>query len=65
MNINKQIDFMGERKIAAIFSIFILLVSIGSIAFKGLNLGLDFTGGTLIEVEYTVAPNLEDVRVQL
>ncbi|MFT6028600.1 MAG: preprotein translocase subunit SecF [Oleiphilaceae bacterium] len=65
MNINKQIDFMGKRKIAAIFSIFILLVSIGSIAFKGLNLGLDFTGGTLIEVEYTVAPNLEDVRVQL
>jgi preprotein translocase subunit SecF len=45
--------------------LFLLLVSIGSIAFKGLNLGLDFTGGTLIEVEYTVAPNLEDVRVQL
>jgi preprotein translocase subunit SecF len=65
MNINKQIDFMGKRKIAAIFSIVILLVSIGSIAFKGLNLGLDFTGGTLIEVEYTVAPNLEDVRLQL
>ena len=65
MNINKQIDFMGKRKIAAIFSIILLLVSIGSIAFKGLNLGLDFTGGTLIEVEYTVAPNLEDVRVQL
>ena len=40
-------------------------MSIGSIAFKGLNLGLDFTGGTLVELEYKIAPNLEDVRVQL
>ena len=62
---NNQIDFMGKRKLAAIFSITLLLVSIGSIAFKGLNLGLDFTGGTLIEVEYKAAPNLEEVRVQL
>lgn len=61
----KQIDFMGKRKIAAFFSITLLLVSIGSIAVKGLNLGLDFTGGTLIEVEYQTAPVLEDVRVQL
>ena len=65
MNMNDQIDFMGKRKLAAIFSITLLLVSIGSIAFKGLNLGLDFTGGTLIEIEYKAAPNLEDVRVQL
>lgn len=62
---NTQIDFMGKRKIAAFFSIALLLVSIGSIALKGLNLGLDFTGGTLIEVEYEKAPNLEDVRLQL
>lgn len=65
MNMNKQIDFMGKRKIAAIFSITLLLVSIASIAFKGLNLGLDFTGGTLIEVEYKTAPNLQEVRGQL
>lgn len=62
---NTQIDFMGKRKLAAIFSITLLLISIGSIAIKGLNLGLDFTGGTLVEVEYTTAPVLEDVRVQL
>jgi preprotein translocase subunit SecF len=61
----KQIDFMGKRKLAAFFSITLLLVSIGSIAIKGLNLGLDFTGGTLVEVEYQNAPILEDVRVQL
>jgi len=65
MNMNKQIDFMGKRKVAAIFSIALLLVSIASIAIKGLNLGLDFTGGTLIEVEYKTAPNLQEVRVQL
>ncbi len=61
----KQIDFMGKRKIAAIFSITLLLVSIASVAINGLNLGLDFTGGTLVEVEYSAAPNLEDVRLQL
>lgn len=61
----KQIDFMGKRKIAACFSIALLLISIGSLAFKGLNLGLDFTGGTLVEVEYASAPNLEEVRSQL
>tara|TARA_R110002073_G_scaffold94774_1_gene220512 strand:+ start:406 stop:1323 length:918 start_codon:yes stop_codon:yes gene_type:complete len=61
----KQIDFMGKRKLAALFSVILLVVSIGSLAIKGLNLGLDFTGGTLIEVEYSKAPNLENVRVLL
>ena len=61
----KQIDFMGKRKLAALFSIILLVASIGSLAIKGLNLGLDFTGGTLIEVEYSKAPNLENVRVLL
>jgi preprotein translocase subunit SecF len=60
-----QIDFMGKRKLAALFSITLLLLSIASLSIKGLNLGLDFTGGTLVEVEYQVAPNLEDVRSQL
>ncbi len=60
-----QIDFMGKRKIAALFSITLLILSIASLSFKGLNLGLDFTGGTLVEVEYNTAPVLEDVRTQL
>ncbi len=60
-----QIDFMGKRKIAALFSITLLILSIASLGFKGLNLGLDFTGGTLVEVEYNTAPVLEDVRTQL
>ena len=60
-----QIDFMGKRRLAALFSIALLLLSIASMAIKGLNLGLDFTGRTLVEVEYQTAPNLADVRAQL
>lgn len=59
------IDFMGKRKIAVALSAFLLIASIGSLAFNGLQLGLDFTGGTLVEVEYAQAPNLEEVRQQL
>ncbi len=59
------IDFMGKRKVAAVFSIALLVASIASLAIKGLALGLDFTGGTLVEVEYQQAPNLEEVREQL
>ncbi|KZY83634.1 preprotein translocase subunit SecF, partial [Oleiphilus sp. HI0068] len=62
---NNTIDFMGKRKIAAAFSIILLLASITSLGVKGLALGLDFTGGTLVEVEYQEAPNLEEVREQL
>ena len=62
---DNTIDFMGKRKIAALISIVILVASIASLAVKGLALGLDFTGGTLVEVEYKEAPNLEKVREQL
>lgn len=64
-NVEKQIDFMGKRKIAAALSILAVLVAIGSLAFKGLVFGLDFTGGTLVEVEYKIAPDLNQVRTQL
>lgn len=59
------IDFMGKRKLAGALSILLLLASIGSLAFQGLQLGLDFTGGTLVEVEYEQAPDLEAVRKTL
>lgn len=63
--VKKQIDFMGKRTIAAVLSILFVLVSLGSLAFKGLVFGLDFTGGTLVEVEYQAAPDLNEVRAQL
>jgi preprotein translocase subunit SecF len=61
-NINSSIDFMGKRKIAAVFSLLLMLMSIGSLATRGLNFGIDFTGGTLLEVGYPEAVVLEDIR---
>lgn len=58
-------DFMGKRRLAAIFSIVLLVVSIGSLAVKQLSFGLDFTGGTLIEVSYQQTANLNQIRQQL
>lgn len=57
-----NIPFMAMRKIVACFSILLILISLGSLATKGLQFGLDFTGGTLIEVAYDTAPQLDDVR---
>jgi len=59
---NTHFDFMARRKIALIASAVLILVSIGSLATRGLNFGLDFTGGTLIEVSYPEAPELGGVR---
>ena len=53
MLFGKEIDFMGKRKIAAIASILAVVISIGSLAINKLNLGLDFTSGSLIELSYT------------
>jgi preprotein translocase subunit SecF len=58
----KVINFMGQRKLAAIFSLVLLAVSIGSLATKQLNWGLDFTGGTLVEVHYSESVNLNGIR---
>lgn len=61
----KIINFMGLRKIAATISIAFILLSIGSLAVRGLNFGLDFTGGTLVEVIYDEAESLSAVRAAL
>ncbi|MFM9270900.1 protein translocase subunit SecF [Halomonas elongata] len=60
--INRQFDFMGKRRYAFIFSVATLLISVIAILVQGLNLGLDFTGGTLVEVRYATAPALSAVR---
>lgn len=59
---NFNIPFMNYRRYATIGSLVLLLISVGSLSFKGLNLGLDFSGGTLIEVSYEEAADLVDIR---
>jgi preprotein translocase subunit SecF len=61
----KVINFMGQRKLAMLFSALLLLGSIGSLAVKQLNWGLDFTGGTLVEVHYSETANLKAIRSTL
>ena len=60
MNIGFQ--FMKYRKIAGIASIILFTVSVLSLSFRGLSLGLDFSGGTLVEVTYEKPVELELIR---
>lgn len=62
---NTKIDFMGQRKKAALFSIIICVASLAILAVKGLNLGLDFTGGTQIEVSYPTAADINTIRTEM
>lgn len=56
------IDFVGKRKYAIVMSLMLMAVSIFSISTQGLKLGIDFTGGTLIEVGYQESVDLSVVR---
>ena len=58
----KVINFMGLRKVAAAFSITLVLASIVSLFVQQLNWGLDFTGGTLLEVYYSETADLTGIR---
>ena len=58
-----NIEFMRFRKVASALSIILLIISIGSLAIKNLELGLDFTGGILLEIKLDQdIENLEEVR---
>ena len=61
----KVINFMSQRKLAVLFSGLLLLVSIFSLATKQLNWGLDFTGGTLVEIHYSATADLNAIRSTL
>ena len=54
--------FMKFRKIAGIASITIFLISVLSLGFRGLSLGLDFSGGTLLEITYETPVSLQSIR---
>ena len=62
MNINFNINFMVYRKLALVVSALLILLSVGSLFVKGLNLCIDFTGGTVIEVGYPDSVELAPIR---
>ena len=57
-----KIDFLSKRKLALVLSAVLLIVSIGSLATQGLKKGIDFTGGTLVELSFEEPVKLESLR---
>lgn len=62
---DSNMNIIGLRYVAYLFSILLAVVSIGIIAERGLNMGIDFTGGTVIEIRTPVEPNIEALRSTL
>lgn len=60
-----HINFMSKRLLAAVFSTILIIASIGSLAMQGLNFGIDFTGGTMIELGYKEQVDLNKLRQDL
>ncbi|MCK5718963.1 MAG: protein translocase subunit SecF [Thiomargarita sp.] len=58
-------DFLGKRAIALVISSILIIISIASLIYQGLVFGIDFTGGTLVEVGYTQAADVEKIRDDL
>jgi preprotein translocase subunit SecF len=65
LNRTTQIDFMGRRKIAFVASAVLMVLSVVSLTTRELNFGLDFTGGTLIEVSFPTDADTDLVRTNL
>jgi preprotein translocase subunit SecF len=62
---NTQIDFMAQRKWAALASVILFMLSLAALIVYGLNWGLDFTGGTQVQLHFPTAANVTEVREDL
>jgi len=63
--IRRVIPFMRHAAICNVISVVVFLIAVISLATKGLNLGVDFTGGTVMEVSYQQPPDLDKIRAQM
>jgi len=59
------LNFVGKRYLAFVFSAILIVASIGLVATKGLNFGIDFTGGTVIEIKTPSTPDIGALRADL
>ena len=62
---DRRFEFMAFRRIALGISLVLVVGSLALIAFKGLNLGIDYTGGTLLQVEFPAAVDVQQAREAL
>ena len=65
MQAKTDFDFMGKRRLAVVFSAVLMLTAVSSLFIQGLNLGIDFTGGTLVELGYRESAELGSIRAVL
>ncbi len=62
---NTNINFMGQRSMAAVISGLLILAAIASLFMQGLNFGIDFTGGTVVEMGYSEDADIKAIRSSL
>ena len=58
----KELNIIGRRKLWYAISLIVIIIGMASLGFQGMNLGLDFSGGNLIQVDFAEAPDPSELR---